>query len=147
MNRMDGIDSNKKAVIHIAKNQLGMDNETYRDFLYAHAGVRSSTNLTPETFRAVVKAFERAGFKGLKKKSGMISVGQYDKITRLWGDVARNPSPHALRSFVEKRFGVSDPKFLTLHKAQAVIEALKRMKGRDQGPGTRGRGTEKKNAN
>ena len=55
----------KKALIHIAKDDLHLDEESYRQILKGVAGVESSTRLTREGFEKVMKRFEEMGFKGL----------------------------------------------------------------------------------
>lgn len=57
------IDNNKKAVIHIAKSQTGMTEEEYRALL-SSVGVESSKDLTPESFKKLMKHFEKIGFNG-----------------------------------------------------------------------------------
>lgn len=55
----------KKALVHIAKEDLQLSEESYRQILKAVAGVESSTELTREGFEKVMKRFEEMGFKGL----------------------------------------------------------------------------------
>ncbi len=55
----------KKALVHIAKEDLHLDDETYRQILKGVAGVESSTQLTVEGFEKVMRRFEEMGFKGL----------------------------------------------------------------------------------
>jgi hypothetical protein len=55
----------KKALIHIAKDDLHLDEESYRQILKGVAGVESSTQLTKEGFETVMKRFQEMGFKGL----------------------------------------------------------------------------------
>ncbi|MCJ7746383.1 MAG: regulatory protein GemA [Desulfobacterales bacterium] len=55
----------KKALIHIAKDNLHLDEESYRQILKGVAGVESSTRLTKEGFEKVMKRFQEMGFKGL----------------------------------------------------------------------------------
>ncbi len=55
----------KKALIHIAKDDLHLDEESYRQILKGVAGVESSTRLTREGFEKVMKRFQEMGFKGL----------------------------------------------------------------------------------
>ena len=55
----------KKALIHIAKDDLHLDEESYRQILKGVAGVESSTRLTKEGFEKVMKRFQEMGFKGL----------------------------------------------------------------------------------
>jgi phage gp16-like protein len=51
------------AKIHIAKAQLGMDDDTYRALLARVAGVRSAKDLGPRQIGAVLREFERLGFE------------------------------------------------------------------------------------
>lgn len=51
------------AKIHIAKQQLGLDDETYRALLARVAGVRSAKELNKRQTSAVLAEFERLGFK------------------------------------------------------------------------------------
>lgn len=51
------------AKIHIAKSQLGLDDDTYRALLARVAGVRSAKELSPRQIGAVLTEFERLGFK------------------------------------------------------------------------------------
>jgi hypothetical protein len=55
----------KKALVHIAKEGLHIDEESYRQILKGVAGVESSTQLTKEGFERVMNRFQEMGFKGL----------------------------------------------------------------------------------
>ena len=55
----------KKALVHIAKSDLHLDEVTYRQILKGVAGVESSTDLTTEGFGKVMERFQEMGFKGL----------------------------------------------------------------------------------
>jgi len=55
----------KKALVHIAKEDLHLDEESYRQILKGVAGVESSTQLSVEGFEKVMRRFEEMGFKGL----------------------------------------------------------------------------------
>jgi phage gp16-like protein len=57
------------AKVHIAKQQLGMDDETYRALLARVAGVRSAKELNKRQMSAVLAEFERLGFKPKAPKS------------------------------------------------------------------------------
>ncbi len=59
------------AKIHIAKAQLGLDDDTYRALLARIAGVRSAKDLNRRQIGAVLAEFERLGFKPkAAKKAG-----------------------------------------------------------------------------
>ena len=55
----------KKAVVHIAKGDLHLDEESYRQILKGVAGVESAAQLTEEGFEKVMRRFQEMGFKGL----------------------------------------------------------------------------------
>jgi hypothetical protein len=55
----------KKAIVHIAKKDLHLDEESYRQILKGVAGVESATQLTEEGFEKVMRRFQEMGFKGL----------------------------------------------------------------------------------
>jgi len=55
----------KKAIVHIAKGDLHLDEESYRQILKGVAGVESSTQLTEKGFEKVMRRFQEMGFKGL----------------------------------------------------------------------------------
>jgi len=55
----------KKALVHIAKDDLHLDEESYRQILKGVAGVESSIRLTKEGFEKVMNRFQEMGFKGL----------------------------------------------------------------------------------
>ena len=55
----------KKAVLHIAKEDLHLDDESYRQILKSVVGVDSATQLTREGFEKAMTRFQEMGFKGL----------------------------------------------------------------------------------
>jgi hypothetical protein len=55
----------KKALVHIAKEDLHLDEESYRQILKGVAGVESSAQLTQAGFEEVMRRFQEMGFKGL----------------------------------------------------------------------------------
>ena len=55
----------KKALVHVAKDDLWLDEVSYRQILKGVAGVESSTQLTREGFDKVMARFQDMGFKGL----------------------------------------------------------------------------------
>jgi hypothetical protein len=59
------IGRNKKAIVHIAKEDLHLDEESYRQILKGVAGVESATQLTEAGFEKVMRRFQEMGFKGL----------------------------------------------------------------------------------
>ena len=133
------------AQIHIAKKELSLDDETYRDVLQRVTGQRSSAQLNDNQRGKVVAELKRLGFRPKSThaaKGRRISDKPYvRKVFALWGElkrkgVWRDPSPHSLRRFVKKMTategddGCDDLEWLTWPQANIVIEALKKMKER-----------------
>ncbi|MCX8118729.1 MAG: regulatory protein GemA [Desulfobacterota bacterium] len=55
----------KKALIHLAKEELHLNEESYRRILKSVAGVDSATQLDREGFKKVMERFQAMGFRGL----------------------------------------------------------------------------------
>ncbi len=127
------------AVIHVAKKQLGLDDEAYRASLLAHGGVDSARELDREGFQSVMKHFEASGFKSKttgkpqwtppRMGPGMASDGQVKKIIALWYTMPdyyrKGNEMKALNAFLSKTCGVSRLEWLTPKKAHNAIEAIK----------------------
>lgn len=122
------------AQIHIAKKELALDDDTYRDVLERVANVRSAKDLSEDQRRAVLAEFRARGWKGRKGRKGS-SKPYVRKVFAVWGElkragVWREEDPASLRRFVKKMTGCDDPEWLSYAQASVVIEALKKMGGR-----------------
>lgn len=135
---------NTFAVIHIAKKQLGLDDDTYRAMCLRVTGRSSSSDMSEDERRKLVDEMKRRGFK---MKSGgkklPVSTKPYIRLIHaLWRSchqkgVINDGSRTALRSFVKNHAPVinnqtppDDPDFLTSEQATPIIEALKAMEKR-----------------
>jgi len=126
------------AIIHLAKKQLGLDEEAYRAIL-SGAGVASAKDIITETqFNAVMGAFLRLGFLpskhgGLNKyhsaipgaSPAMISRRQEYYIKGLWSLASRAKDEKSLRQIIKRIGKVDDVRFLPRRAASAVILALR----------------------
>lgn len=146
---------NKKShliqLIHIAKSDLGLDDETYRDQLalvtgtwsatgeLIKAGKRSSAKMTIAELNAVLAHFKSKGFAVKKPKTaGKLKQAddpQSTKIRHLWLELhnlgaVKNPSEQALAKYVENQVGVSALQFLSTANASHIIERLKNWRYR-----------------
>jgi phage gp16-like protein len=120
-------------LIHVAKNELKLDEDTYRSLLEQTTGKTSSSDLTIAQLEAVLLRMKTSGFTVKTKRGGELKKaddGQSRMIRHLWlllhaaGEV-RNPSELALAKYVEKQVRVSALQFLSTEKASKVIERLK----------------------
>lgn len=134
---------NSLKVIHVARRELGLDEDTYRALLLRVTGLASLRAMTEGQRDAVVKEMTRLGFK--VKIAGKPLPRAFKPWSRmihaLWKNCHRlgvidDPSPAALRAFC-KRFVahgqegvVTDPDLLSYTQASPIIEALKRMEAR-----------------
>ena len=128
-------------LIHIAKKQLGLDDDTYRDFLEGITGKRSAADCTMSQLNLVLRRMEAAGFKrGGKKYSPRTRhkplKTPIDKIRALWIDCAKqgkvaDRTEVGLRKFIKRQTGVDKIDWLLPEQAQKVIEALKIIQERE----------------
>jgi hypothetical protein len=148
------------AKIHIAKKELGLDDETYREILISVFGrerfetvpYKSSKFLSDSEALKLIHYFKGKGWSP-KSAVGNGSCGRpfptkkYDDLGKrdayaatpaqlrmieaMWHDIYRgNSETKHLRQFLFNHFKVSDIRFLERKTAHDVIEALKQMKGR-----------------
>jgi phage gp16-like protein len=124
------------AKIHLAKKQLAMGDEAYRDMLQRVAGAPSAGALDLPKLEAVLKEMRRLGFRGVgRAKKGLSQKAQVRMIHAVWRDLQphiTDGSEAALRAFVQRQTksaarpeGVSAPEFLGPQEANKVLEGLK----------------------
>lgn len=123
------------AQIHIAKKELGLDDELYRDVLERVAGTRSSAGLSDDARKEILSEFRRMGWNNGKDDFKPSSKAYVRKIYAIWGELKktgiwREKSRESLRRFIKGLTGIDDPEFLDYQTATKVIEALKKMKDR-----------------
>jgi len=125
------------AIIHVAKKQLGLDDEAYRAILFG-AGVASAKDIKTELqFCMVMGAFLRLGFlpsrhggqnkyrSSIPGAPGMISRRQEYYIKGLWSLASRVKDEASLRRMIKRIGKVDDISFLSRRSASAVILALR----------------------
>lgn len=119
------------AQIHIAKEQLGLDDETYRDMLFTIGRVRSSADLDYAGRRKVLEHMKSRGYRpGRGRGSRYADDPLSRKILALWLEmrdqgVIENASNAALRAFLKRQTGVERLEWLNNKQADVVIESLK----------------------
>jgi len=119
------------AKIHIAKKELGLDDETYRDTLEGITGKRSASELSDKQLATVLDVFKKHGFKPKKRSSFQKTDDpQHKKALVLWSllneaGVVRNGSPQALAEFATNRIKTDRVEWLTPSDWNRIIEVLK----------------------
>jgi hypothetical protein len=125
------------AVLHVAKKQLALDDDSYRAELQRFGGASSAADLSFEGFDSVMRRFGALGFKSDWTKRtfgvrlGMASPAQVDYIRDLWQKFhGVDEKEAALSAWLRRSHKVDTLRFLDAKKAGAVITALKSMSAR-----------------
>lgn len=130
------------AKIHIAAQQLGMDDDTYRDMLWSVGRVRSAKDLDLAGRQAVLSHLVGCGWRDTAHQRNRPSPykkgSQAALIRHLWTRLAQagqvqDDSDRALRAFVRgqsaphhpQQVGWDDPRLLPRSVAGLVIEHMK----------------------
>jgi len=125
------------ALIHAAKKDLALTDDSYRAILQRLCGVASAAELDARGRQAVLDHFRTLGWNpGRHKAPKRAGARPLDddptskKLRALWialwnlGEV-RNPEEAALAAFVRRQTGVDALQFLSPDRASKAIEALK----------------------
>lgn len=126
------------AKIHLAKKELGLDDQAYRDVLWNTCKVKSSKDLDFMARQKLLIQLQSLGWRPSAKdpnkanrKAWKPDAGsQASKILALWLELKRKgklrkPTDDALFAFCKKTTGVERPDWLTADQANDVIEGLK----------------------
>lgn len=130
------INNRQKALLHVAKTELRLDDDDYRALLYAEAGVESSKDLDLQGFERVLARFEQLGFR-VKRRAphgrahnrdphALVTPAQLKKLGDLYQELAWAPNRQV--GFNRRVCGRPWPQ--TRADANKVIEALKKMLAR-----------------
>lgn len=127
-------------LLHVARRELGMDEETYRGALQAataqgnRAGKRSASDMSVPELQRAVDHMKRCGFK-VKAKTAQaprpVVLPAAKKIRALWSELhavgrVRDKSDAALDLWIKRETGVEALAWLDVSQASQVIERLKK---------------------
>jgi len=125
------------AKVHIARKELGLDEEAYRGLLEAAGGRRSAAELDNAQLAAVLDTFRAKGWSGERRAAPRPGPRARDeaeahrrKVRALWwclwhlGCLSEG-SEKALDAFVKRQTGVEKLAWLPADRAAPVIDALK----------------------
>lgn len=131
-------------LLHVARRQLHLDDDTYRTILIKLAGVETSKKLTPAGFDTVMGYFEHLGFQPLQAKGpyygdrpGMASPLQVQLIRDLWAKWSGSSDWQALDAWLLRTFKVTSLRFVNAKIAGKAIHALRGMASRPAKDGSR----------
>lgn len=130
-------------LIHVARRELRMDDDTYRLMLAGMKGLDGATStadLSVPNLLRVLEQLKQKGFKvrpNKKAKRPLADDEQSKKIRALWLTLhdmgaVRDPSEEALAKYVLRMTKVAALQWLTAAQASQVIENLKQWMGRVQ---------------
>lgn len=131
-------------LIHVAKRDLSLDDDTYRSILQRFGRKESSSDLTVPELEQVLEHLKRSGFKvrskGKQAKPKAVKAkpsrplaqdAESKKIRALWlflhelGAV-KNPSEEALAAYVKRIAGVDALQWISGEQAERLIETMKK---------------------
>ncbi|MGQ0708742.1 MAG: gp16 family protein, partial [Rhodoferax sp.] len=128
-------------LIHVAKRDLHLDDETYRAILQRIGKKVSAAELTVPELEKVLEHLKRSGFKvrskgkaagaTAKPSRALARDPQSQKIRALWlflhqlGAV-RNPSEEALAAYVKRLTGVDALQWINGAQSERLIESMKK---------------------
>jgi len=117
------------ARIHIAKQELGLDDASYRSLLQDRYHLDSAADLTPRQAADLIALFRDKGWRP-------VSSGQLGLIHVLWrklesAGVVHQGDDEALAAYIAHYTNRDDPRQLTVHEASRVIEMLKKWLQRE----------------
>lgn len=132
--------NNDLALIHIAKKDLGLDDDAYRDMLWTVARVRSSAELDFSGRIKVLEHLKSRGFKPkqaakAKQKAPLSNEPQHKMIRGLWLELhavgtVLDPSEQAISRFIKNQTKIDRIEWLSTSQASQVIERLKQWLAR-----------------
>lgn len=130
-------------LIHVARRDLSMDEDSYRAILLRIGKKASSADLTIPELERVLEHMKHSGFKVRSKSKSTPKAGQTKspralavdseskKIRALWlflnelGAV-KNPSEEALAAYVKRIAGVDALQWVSGEQAERLIETMKK---------------------
>lgn len=129
------------AKLHIARKELALPDEAYRDILHRITGHASAKDATTPALEKVLAHFRTLGWKPKKGSLSSSDRPYVRMIYAIWKDMSpmldSGGTREALRAYVQRQTvsvthpkGISAPEFLDGAQAQKVIEGLKQWKAR-----------------
>jgi phage gp16-like protein len=120
-------------LIHVAKRDLMLDDDTYRAALAAVTGKTSAADMTVSELDKVLAHLKRKGFKVRAKKNTrpLADYPEATKIRALWlflSDIGavKNRSENALAAYAKRITGVDDLHWASARNVETLIETLKK---------------------
>ncbi|EMK8626509.1 regulatory protein GemA [Salmonella enterica subsp. enterica serovar Newport] len=127
-------------LIHVAKNKLGIDTDTYRQMLVSITRITSTSTMNPGQLNKVLNAMKAKGFRvkpasKAQTSRPLVDTPQVKKLRALWlemhvSGIVRDSSETALQAWVKRETGVDRLQWLEPEQASHCIEKLKKWLAR-----------------
>lgn len=123
----------KIALVHVAKRDLKLDDDTYRAALAAATGKSSCADMTDAEIDRALDHFKDRGFHVKQKRGGdVLPEAGLRFIVALWISAYQlgavdDRSDQALNAFVKRQTGIERLRWLRPEQANKVIEGLKEI--------------------
>ena len=126
----------QRALVHVARRELGLSDAEYRQLLMDNASVESSRDLDAASFESVLWALKGLGFAVRRKnpdglndgRPGMATGPQLALIRNLWMRYHGRRTPDAqLDAWIRRTFGRGGLRMVGFEDASRVIAALRAM--------------------
>lgn len=127
-------------LIHIARNELKIDTDTYRQMLVAVTGITSTGLMNPWQLNKVLEAMKAKGFRIKTTRKAQTSrpltdTPQVRKLRSMWLEmhtrgIVRDSSEGALRRWIKRETGIDGLQWLEPETASLCIEKLKKWQKR-----------------
>lgn len=121
------------AKIHVAKKQLAMDEDDYRQLLFEQTGHGSAGDCTDAQLTRVIERMKAIGFRPLPRAGKKAATHPMARKARaLWISlhhlgVVQNPAEEALEAFARRQLNCERLSWANQRDAHKLIEALKAM--------------------
>lgn len=124
-------------LIHVFKNKLAMDDETYRTMLVTMTGKTSTRDMEIVQLNSVIKTLKCGSQVRSVCRRPAASYPQAKKLRALWlnmyaAGIVRDRSDVALCAWLKRETGIDRIEWLMPDKASAAIEKLKQWQKRCQ---------------
>lgn len=125
-------------LIHVAKRDLQLEDDTYRAILQRIGKVSSTSEMTVPNLMMVLEHMKKSGFKvrttkptKAKPSRPLAQDAESKKVRALWLflheiGIVKNPSEAALAAYVKRMTGVEALQWVDGLQAATLIEALKK---------------------
>lgn len=125
MTTQDTLRRSQLAQIHIARKDLGLDEDTYRAMLMDVAGVDSAADLTAKGRRDVLARFESKGWKNKKHRAPEVTAEKAPYIRKIGALLADMKLPWSYANGVAKQmFKKQRVQWCDTKQLHAVVVAL-----------------------